>query len=147
VGDDVVPALTGRHRLVEPSIGDYFPNHHTVQGVTVNFREPALLWVGLVAPIVSALAAFVFAADPTTQGIVNTAAVAVAGGITAWLVSSDNLVPALLAAAQAVIALIVAFGADWTSQQQAALMVPLGVVVSILVRDRVTAPVPAVVAA
>ena len=106
-------------------------------------REPAVLWIGLIAPVVSALAAFVLEADPTRQGIVNTAAVAVAGAITAWLVRSDRLLPALTGAIQALIALVVAFGAGWTSAQQAAVMVPLGMIAAIVVRDRVVAPVPA----
>lgn len=106
-------------------------------------REPALLWIGLLAPSVQALAAFLFEADPAMQGIVNATAVAVAGAITAALVRSDNLVPAISGAAQAVIALVVAFGVDWSSAQQAALMVPVGMVAAVIVRDRVTAPVPA----
>lgn len=106
-------------------------------------REPALLWIGLLAPVVQALAAFVFAADPTTQGVVNAAAVAIAGAITAVVVRAENMVPALVGALQALIALIIAFGTDWTSEQQAALMVPLGMLASIIVRDRVVAPVAA----
>lgn len=107
-------------------------------------REPALLWIGLLAPIVQAVAAFAFDTDPATQGIINAAAVAVAGAVTAFLVRADNLVPAITGAIQALFALAVAFGAGWTSEQQAALMVPLGLVVSILVRDRVVAPAPPV---
>ena len=64
-------------------------------------REPATLWIGLVAPIVAALAAFVFAANPDLQGVINAAAVAVAGAITAFLVRSDNLLPAITGAIQA----------------------------------------------
>lgn len=105
-------------------------------------REPALLYVGLLAPVVQALAAFVFAASPTVQGAVNAVAVALAGAITAFLVRSDNLVPAITGAFQAVIALILAFGVHWSSEQQASLMIAIGAVVAIIVRDRVTAPVP-----
>lgn len=106
-------------------------------------REPALLWIGLLAPVVQALAAFLWGADTTTQGIVNAAAVAIAGAITAFVVRADNLVPALVGAAQAVIALVMAFGTDWSPEQQAAVMVPLGMIASIVVRDRVVAPVTA----
>lgn len=107
-------------------------------------REPALLWIGLLAPIVQAVTAFVLNADPHTAGIVNAAAVAIAGAVTAALVRSDQLVPALTGAAQAVIAVIAAFGAEWSTEQQAALLVPVGMVAAFVVRDRVTAPVPAV---
>lgn len=106
-------------------------------------REPALIWLGLIAPIVQGLAAFVFAANPTVQGAVNAVAVAVAGAITALLVKSDNLLPAITGALQAVIALVLAFGINWSSDQQASLMIALGAIAAFLVRDRVTAPVPA----
>ncbi len=106
-------------------------------------REPALFWLSLVAPVVQALAAFMFNADPAMQGVINTAAVAIAGAITAMLVKADNLVPALTGAVQAVIALVVAFGLDWSAEQQAALTVPIGIVAGYIVRDRVVAPVPA----
>lgn len=105
-------------------------------------REPALLWIGLVAPIVQALAAFAFDANPQAQGVITAAAVAVAGAITAFLVRSDNLVPAITGAFQAVLAVLVAFGLDWSAEQQAALMVPVGIIAGYIVRDRVTAPVP-----
>lgn len=106
-------------------------------------REPALFYISLLAPVVQALAAFLFVDDPAMQGVINAAAVAVAGAITAFLVRADNLLPALTGAAQAVIALLVAFGLDWSAEQQAALMVPIGIVAGYIVRDRVTAPVPA----
>ena len=138
----------GEHSLNTPTPGDYFPSRATFEGVPVSVqREPAILYISLLAPIVAAVAAFVFDANPVTQGIVNTAAVAVAGAITAFLVRSDNLLPALTGAAQAVIALIVAFGAHWTSAQQAALMVPIGIIAGYVVRDRVTAPAAASVVA
>lgn len=105
-------------------------------------REPALLLIGLLAPIVAAVSAFVFAANPDVQGAVNAVAVAVAGAITAFMVKSDNLLPAITGAVQAVIALVLAFGVGWDSGQQAALMVALGAIAAFLVRDRVTAPVP-----
>jgi hypothetical protein len=114
------------------------------EGETMSIRrEPALLFISLLAPIVQALSAFVFSADAEMQGIVNAAAVAVAGAITAFLVKADNLLPMLTGAAQAVIALVVAFGADWDASQQAALMVPIGIIAGYIVRDRVVAPVPA----
>lgn len=132
--------MAGQHRRV----GDNYPDHINPPENTVNLRrEPALLWIGLVAPVVQALAAFVFAANPDVQGAVNACAVAIAGAVTAFLVSSDNLLPAITGALQAVIALVLAFGVDWSSAQQASLMVALGAVAAFVVRDRVTAPVPA----
>ena len=99
--------------------------------------------ITLLAPTVQAISAFWFEADPDTQGVVNAAAVAVAGAVTAFLVRSDKLLPALTGAAQALLALFVAFGADWSTAQQASIMVPVGIVAGYVVRDRVVAPVPA----
>ena len=106
-------------------------------------REPALFYISLLAPAIQALAAFLFVDDPSMQGVLNAAAVAVAGAVTAFLVRADNLLPALTGAAQAVIALLVAFGLDWSPEQQAALMVPIGIIAGYVVRDRVVAPVSA----
>lgn len=105
-------------------------------------REPALLLIALLAPITQALAAFVWNANPTTQGIVTAAAVAVAGALTAVLVRSDQTLPAVTGAVQAMLALGVAFGLNWSAEQQALLMVPVGIIAGYIVRDRVTAPVP-----
>ena len=106
-------------------------------------REPALFWVGLVAPVVQALVAFLLVNDPAVQALVNAAAAALAGAVTAFLVRADNLVPAITGAAQALIALVVGLGLAWSPEQQALLMVPIGMLAAYLVRDRVVAPVPA----
>jgi hypothetical protein len=106
-------------------------------------REPATLWIGLVAPIVQGLVALLFVDDIQTQGIINAAAVAIAGAITAFLVRSDNLLPAITGAMQAVIAVALAFGLQWSPETQASIMVALGAIAAFLVRDRVNAPVAA----
>ncbi len=122
----------GRHSLI------------LMKGTPVNpSREPATLLLGLLAPAVAALSAFLFAASPETQTLVNVAAVAVAGAVTAFLVKSDNLLPAITGAIAALVALIVGLGAGWDAGQQATLLVALGAVAAYLVRDRVTARVPA----
>lgn len=105
-------------------------------------REPALLWIGLIAPLVQAAAAFVLVDNVAVQGAVNAVAVALAGAITAAVVKSENLLPAITGLAQAVIALVLAFGVQWSPEQQAALMAAVGVVAAAFVRQQVTAPVP-----
>lgn len=109
-------------------------------------REPALFLIGLVPPLVAAVAAYLFETNPTTQGVINAAAVAVAGAITAVLVRSDNLVPIITGAVQALLALGVAFGLHATAEQQALILAPVALVAGYLVRQNVTAPVPEVVA-
>jgi hypothetical protein len=142
VGCGVVFAVTtGRHRL----IGDNYPDSYERPEGVMNpaSREPALLWIGTLAPVVAAVAAFVFAASPTVQSCVNAVAAALAGAIVAFIVKSDNLLPVVTGLIQAVIALIVGLGAHWESTQQALLATALGVVAAVIVRDRVTAPAPA----
>jgi hypothetical protein len=127
-------------------IGDDFPEEN--QGVPVSLnREPALLWIGLIAPLVQAIAAFVFVTDPAVQGAVNAVAAALAGAVTAWLVKDENLVPILTGLGQAVIALVLAYGVQWSVDQQTALMAAFGVVAAFVVRERVTAPVERTVTA
>lgn len=106
-------------------------------------REPAALWIGLIAPVVACLAAFVFAAAPETQTVVNAAALAVAGAITAFVVKSDNLLPAITGAISAVVSVGAALGLGLDSAQQASLVVALGAIAAVIVRDRVTAPASA----
>ena len=68
-------------------------------------REPALLWVGLIAPLVAALSAFLWVDNPAVQGWINAAAVAIAAAITAIVVRAEDAVPLILGAIQALIAL------------------------------------------
>lgn len=110
-------------------------------------REPALFWISLIAPIVQVVAAFALVTDAETAGLVNAAAVAVAGALTAAVVRSDKLVPAITGAATALIAVAVAFGLDWSPEQQVLVVVPITMLAGYVVRDRVTAPVPAQAAA
>lgn len=106
-------------------------------------REPALLLISLIAPIVQVVAAFALVDNGEAAGLVNAAAVAVAGALTAAVVSSDRLVPAITGAVTAVLAATAAFGLDWTPEQQALLIVPVTMLAGYVVRDRVTAPAPA----
>jgi hypothetical protein len=110
-------------------------------------REPALLYIGLVAPIIQALAAFLFDVNPEVQGAINALAVALAAAVTSFLVRAEDLVPAIVGAFQAVVALVLAFGVDWSGDQQASLMIAISAIAAVVVRDRVVAPAPAVVTA
>lgn len=110
-------------------------------------REPALLWMGLVAPIVQAVTAFLLDANPALQGAVNALAAALAGAIVAAVVRSDGQVAAITGVVQAIFALILAFGVPITSEQQSLVMTAVGLIAAVLVRDRVVAPVPATAAA
>lgn len=106
-------------------------------------REPSLIWIGFLAPGVQLLAAFVFAANPTLQGVINAAAAAIAGAVVAYLVKAEDLVALMAGAVQAVLAVVLAFGVHLDSTQQASIMAFAGLVIAVAVRDRVVAPAPA----
>jgi len=105
-------------------------------------REPALI-LALVASIIQMVSAFIFPLTVSQQGVLNACAVAAAGLITAAVVKSDQLAPAILGFAQAAIALGIAFGWHLTDTNQSIIMTFIATVVSMFVRTQVTAPVPA----
>lgn len=104
-------------------------------------REPALLILGLISAGVQMVSAFVFPLTVDQQGVLNACAVAIAGVITAVMVRSDQLAPALLGAVQAIIALGLAFGLQLAPEQQSVLMTFAAAVVAMFIRTQVTAPV------
>lgn len=106
-------------------------------------REPALLLISLLAPIVQMLVAFIFPAGGEAAGALNAAALAGTGLGTAALVRSDKLLPAITGFATALVAVGVAFGLNWTPEQQVLLLAPVSIIAGYVVRDRVVAPVPA----
>lgn len=113
---------------------------------TVNLnisREPAIIWIGFLAPGVQLLAAFVFAANPNLQGVINIAASAIAAAVVAYLVKAEDLVAIMAGAVQTVLAVVLAFGVHLDSTQQASIMAFAGLVIAVAVRDRVVAPAPA----
>lgn len=109
-------------------------------------REPALI-LGLIASAVQLTSAFAIPLTTAQQGVLNALAVAAAGLITAVLVRSDQLAPAILGVAQAALALGLAFGWDLSPDHQAVIMSFVVAVVSMFVRTQVSAPAPASVLA
>lgn len=104
-------------------------------------REPALLYIGLLAPFAQLLTLFFTDLSLGWHTVLMAAIPAVAGLLTAWAVRAESLVPALTGLAQAVIACVIAFGFVMTTDQQSALMAFIGLALSVVVRDRVVAPV------
>lgn len=105
-------------------------------------REPAVLWLALLVPVVQAAVALLITDDRALATTINAVAVAAAGAITAWQVADEKLLPALTGLAQAVLALIVGLGVDLSPEQQAAVLAPIAILAGFVVRDRVTAPSP-----
>lgn len=104
-------------------------------------REPALI-VAFVVSLVMTVCAFVFPLTVDQQGILNAVAVAVAGVVTALMVKSDQLAPAILGLVKAVLALGLAFGLGLSTANQAVIMTAAAALVAAFVRTQVTAPVP-----
>jgi hypothetical protein len=104
-------------------------------------REPALL-LAFLAAVVQVVSTFVVTLTPGQQGLLNAAAAAVAGVITA-IVVHDGVQAAVLGLVQAVLSLAVGFGLHWDGIQQSVVMAVVGAGLALWVRDRVTAPIAA----
>lgn len=103
-------------------------------------RDPALI-LAFVAATVQGFSAFVLNVSPELQGAINAVAIAMLGFLTARSIARDKLVPAVLGLAQAVLALVLAFGWHATGDQQATIMAFVATAVAMFVRTQVTAPV------
>lgn len=108
-------------------------------------REPAL-WLALVAAVIQMVSAFAFHLTTEQQGVLNAVAVAVAGLVTAVIVRSDQMVPAILGVLKAVIAVGLAFGLAMSPEAQATIMSFAAALAAVFVRTQVDAPVGKLVA-
>lgn len=104
-------------------------------------REPALI-LGVLAMAAQLVPPMVAALSPTWAGVVNAAVVAVAGALTAWLVGSDKLAPAILGAAQALLALSLALGLHLDASSQAGVMAAVSAATAMFIRTQVQALPP-----
>jgi len=105
-------------------------------------REPAA-WIALFAVVLQLLSSYLIHWSADTQGVVNAVIVALFGLWTAAHLPDwrDKILPAILGVAQAVFALMLAFGADLSSEAQSQWMALITIVVGLFVRTQVTAPV------
>jgi hypothetical protein len=109
------------------------------KSVLILGREPAL-WLGLVSVITQTVSAFWVQVTPDQQAWISATAAAVVGLIVAYIVH-DGIGAAVIGLVQAVIALAVGFGLDWTTGQQGIVLSLATVVVGMWTRTQVTAPV------
>lgn len=105
-------------------------------------REPAL-FLSAVAVVVQFVSQFVFHLSADAQGAVNILAAAVIGVLTAWSVAREKLAPAVLGFGQAALAALLAFGVDFSAEQQSTIMAVVALVVGWYTRTQVVAPVDA----
>ena len=105
-------------------------------------REPAVI-LGLIAAVVQLLSATLMDWSIAQQGYINAVAVAVAGVLIAWAVSEEAVFAALSGVVGAVIALMLSFGLNLSSDLQSSIMVAVTAIGAFWARTQVTAKVPA----
>jgi len=104
-------------------------------------REPAY-WLALVSALVALVSATALPLSVEQQGLVNAAAAALLGVVTAWALAGERLVAALVGAFKALIAVGLAFGLALSPEVQSTAMVVVELVLTgLLVRPAVVAPV------
>jgi len=106
-------------------------------------REP-VYFLGFIAALLEALSAFGVDLTAQTQTLINAVAAAAVGLISAVVLKNGALAAAIVQFAQAVMALAVGFGLDWSADDQSKVMAAIGALVTLWLREKVTAPVPAV---
>jgi hypothetical protein len=106
-------------------------------------REPVYI-LGFIAAFLQALSAFGVDISNTTQTAINAVSAAAVGVITAVVLKTGALAAMLVQFAQAVMALCVGLGLDWSADHQSKVMAAIAALVTLWLRERVTAPVPAV---
>lgn len=103
-------------------------------------REPAVI-LATVSALIQFLSLFVVELTTDQQAVLNAVVAALIGVITAAAVARDKLLPAVVGLGQAILALAVGFGTDWSAEQQTSLMALIATVAGMFIRTQVAAPV------
>lgn len=106
-------------------------------------REPVYI-LGFIAAALQALSAFGVNISDGTQTAINAVSAAAVGVITAIVLKNGALAAMLVQFAQAVMSLCVGLGLDWSADDQSKVMAAIGALVTLWLREKVTAPIPAV---
>lgn len=106
-------------------------------------REP-VYFLGFIAAFLQALSAFGVDISDGTQTAINAVSAAAVGVITAVVLKNGALAAMIVQFAQAVMALCVGLGLDWSADHQSKVMAAIAAFITLWLRERVTAPVPAV---
>lgn len=105
-------------------------------------REPAQL-LALAAAVFQLLSATVLHLSVNQQGVLNALAVAVAGLVTASLVSEEKAAPAVAGVVQSVLACALAFGVHLSPSLQSSVMAFTAAGVAFFIRTQVLVAAPA----
>ena len=106
-------------------------------------REPVYL-LGFIAAFLQALSAFGVDISDSTQTLINAVSAAAVGLITAVVLKTGAVAAMIVQFAQAVMALCVGLGLDWSADHQSKVMAAIAALVTLWLRERVTAPVSSV---
>nr|WSZ21128.1 hypothetical protein OH837_49260 [Streptomyces canus] len=106
-------------------------------------REPVYI-LGFIAALLQALSAFGVDISANTQTLINAVSAAAVGLIIAVVLKNGALAAMLVQFAQAVMALCVGLGLDWSADHQSKVMAAIAALVTLWLREKVTAPVPQV---
>jgi thiamine transporter ThiT len=105
-------------------------------------REPAQA-LGLVSALIAMVSSTFFEMSIEQQGVLNAAAVAIVGFVTAMAVSGEKAAPLLAGLVQAVLACALAFGLALSQELQGSIMAFVAAGVAWYLRTQVVAPVAA----
>jgi len=103
-------------------------------------REPALL-LGFAAAGLKLLTAFGLDVTADQQALINAVLAAAVGVWLAIVAHNGAWAAALMQLAQAVTALFVGFGLDWSTEKQATVMATVAALLALFERTQVTPPV------
>jgi hypothetical protein len=103
-------------------------------------REP-VYFLGFIAAALQALSAFGVDISDGTQTAINAVSAAAVGVLTAIVLKNGALAAMLVQFAQAVMALCVGLGLDWSAEHQSKVMAAIAALVTLWLREKVTAPV------
>lgn len=106
-------------------------------------REPIYI-LGFIAAALQALSAFGVDISDNTQTLINAVAAAAVGLIAAIVLKTGALAAMIVQFAQAAMALCVGLGLDWSADHQSKVMAAIAALVTLWLRERVTAPVTSV---
>jgi UDP-N-acetylmuramyl pentapeptide phosphotransferase/UDP-N-acetylglucosamine-1-phosphate transferase len=115
-----------------------------VGSTTKIFGREQVLWLALVTGVVGVLTGFGVDVAPHVQGVITAVIVFVFAVVNA-IRMHDGLNALVTGIATALFSLFAAFGLDWSSEKQAAILGALALIVGWFTRGVVTNPVPATV--
>jgi len=124
------------------SVQTHQKERSVMDSVTKIFGREQATWLGLVAGVVAVVTGFGVDVSPHVQGIV-TAVIVFAFGVANAVRLNDGLNALVSHIAVALFSLLSAFGLDWSSEKQAAIIGALALITGFVTRQLSVSPVSA----